>query len=150
MLSPRPSARPSVLRKAAGFASERLAVVPCCKASTLQQVQHRPPHGSLTHPPLPPELLAQVHRLSPAETRFLGVFSLCLSRACLGKLIAFSIKWRKRCGFPAPGLWEVGVSLSPAFSQPPSHLLEQQCPPCEKRHSFWSFPNASPEPVLVK
>ena len=115
-----------------------------------RHMQHRPPHGSSTHPPLPPELLAQVHRLSPSETRFLGVFSLCLSRACLGKLIAFSIKWRKRCGFPAPGLWEVGVSLSPAFSQPPSHLLEQQCPPCEKRHSFLSFPYACPEPVLVK
>ena len=28
-----------------------------------------------------------------------GALSLCLSRACLGKMMLFSLKWRKRCVF---------------------------------------------------
>ena len=47
-------------------------------------------------------------------------FSLCLSRACLGKMIVFSIHWHKRCVFlPAP---------SNAFTPirgPPRVLLKQ-------------------------
>eukprot|EP01046_Picozoa_sp_COSAG06_P088615 COSAG06_NODE_35027_length_465_cov_1.590164_1_plen_83_part_01 len=35
----------------------------------------------------------------PAENASLFEFSLCLSRACLGKTIVLSIKWRKRCVF---------------------------------------------------
>eukprot|EP01046_Picozoa_sp_COSAG06_P023429 COSAG06_NODE_1859_length_8205_cov_15.172095_10_plen_72_part_00 len=31
-----------------------------------------------------------------------GEFSLCLSRACLGETIIFSIKWRKKTRFSAP------------------------------------------------
>jgi hypothetical protein len=30
-------------------------------------------------------------------------FSLCLSRACLGKITHFIYKWRKKCRFPHPG-----------------------------------------------
>jgi len=33
------------------------------------------------------------------KTRLCNEFSLCLSRACLGKMIIFSIKWRKKTPF---------------------------------------------------
>ena len=36
---------------------------------------------------------------SPAKNESPFEFSLCLSRACLGKMIIFSIKWRKRYAF---------------------------------------------------
>ena len=54
----------------------------------------------------------------PAENApapFFGVLSLCLSRACLGKMMAFSIKWqRKKTRFPVP-IPEVGIrSETPA------------------------------------
>ena len=59
---------------------------------------------------------------APARTRrtlFLRVLSLCLSRACLGKKIIFSIKWhRKRCVFLPPPPFE--SSRDPARAVKPS------------------------------
>jgi hypothetical protein len=42
------------------------------------------------------------------KTRLCNEFSLCLSRACLGKMIIFSIKWRKKTPFH----WCFAVPLS--------------------------------------
>ena len=52
-----------------------------------------------------------LHQL-PAEGKrhFFFEFSLCLSRACLGKIMNFIYKWRKKCRFlawpPLPSLSE--------------------------------------------
>jgi hypothetical protein len=76
-------------------------------------------------------------------------FSLCLSRACLGKMTIFIHKWRKRTRFPyqgggrrdvvdgadcLAGLRDVSVFV-PAFTQ---------------KRSFLMSPCLCPEPVLVK
>ena len=50
-----------------------------------------------------------------------------MSRACLGKMIILSIKWRRRYAFFAP-----------------------RFPSGEETLFFWSFPYVCPEPVLVK
>ena len=42
------------------------------------------------------------HRSTPAETPLFFEFSLCLSRACLGKMMHFMYKWRKKWRFPYP------------------------------------------------
>ena len=44
-------------------------------------------------------LLERVDCTQPGETPLFFEFSLCLSRACLGKMIIFSIKWRKKVAF---------------------------------------------------
>ena len=35
----------------------------------------------------------------PSRKRHFFEFSLCLSRACLGKMMTFIYKWRKKCRF---------------------------------------------------
>jgi hypothetical protein len=47
-------------------------------------------------------------------------FSLCLSRACVGKMIVFSIKRRKRYAFILPAAWTRGhvVPISVPFGRP--------------------------------
>jgi hypothetical protein len=63
--------------------------------------------GTETH-----ELLLLVHILRENGTFF--EFSLCLSRACLGKIMHFIYKWRKKCRFLT-----LPTQL-PARPQPPS------------------------------
>jgi hypothetical protein len=49
---------------------------------------------------------------------FFECVSLCLSRACPGKMIIFSLKWRKRDAFPAPPAPVSRTVPMPRFLQP--------------------------------
>ena len=75
----------------------------------------------------------------PAENApapFFGVLSLCLSRACLGKMMAFSIKWqRKKTRFHLP-IPEVGI--------------RSETPAQKNIFLFNIFSYVCPEPVLAK
>ena len=67
----------------------------------------RGPH-LVTQPPQISRLAKHAQQLLPllascccteGKSNFLGVLSLCLSRACLGKRMSLSITWRKNGGF---------------------------------------------------
>jgi hypothetical protein len=78
-----------------------------------------------------------VHSGAYKKTRFtlFGVLSLCVSRACLGKMIIFSMKLRKRCVFlPIRSATAVKRSLSGGGGA----------------GAIDSVSNVCPEPVLAK
>ena len=83
-------------------------------------------------------------RLALRNTHFFLSFSLCLSRACLGKKMNFSIEWRKK-----------GRRFS--HHVPHRHLEHRHAAigtggACKKTHHlfFECFPYVCPEPVLIK
>jgi hypothetical protein len=77
--------------------------------------------------------------------------SLCLSRACLGKMIIFSIKWHKRCvlshqlrsGYPSVVVSEK-IPGPPASPSVKARMHEEAL---QKAPFGSTFP--CPEPVLV-
>jgi hypothetical protein len=56
-------------------------------------------------------------------------FSLCLSRACLGKIIHFIYKWLKKCRFLADGSAQAGRAIAPRRPCPASRGA-LACPCC--------------------
>jgi hypothetical protein len=79
--------------------------------------------------------------------------SLCLSRACLGKMIISSIKWRKRCvlshqlwsGYPSVVVSEK-IPGPPASPSVKARMHEEAL---QKAFFGSTFPYICPEPVLV-
>ena len=82
----------------------------------------------------------------------------CLSRACLGKAITFSLKWRQKRSRSNPQGCQSATARPPtescsAISHPARRYrkrLRWRRPVRKRRHSFLSFPYVCPEPVLVK
>ena len=67
---------------------------------------------------------------APAETRLFFEVSLCLSQACLGKMIVFGIRWRKRRGF----LPEKTVAALPWLEKPRAERDKTNQQEENKRH----------------
>ena len=75
---------------------------PCSRALVLSFAALGLPSPALLSPPL------------PENATLFRVLSLCLSRACLGKIITFSIEWRKKRRSPTSSLPSRGALLLPA------------------------------------
>jgi hypothetical protein len=113
-----PFARPALPCPAAEEAAPPLPSVPAPFAPPLPPPFARPPRpvpghllqalrssascpsssGPSTRSPRGPDAAMLSHR-TPKETTQVFEFSLCLSRACLGKTIVFMYKWRKIYAF---------------------------------------------------
>jgi hypothetical protein len=74
----------------------------------------------------------------PAENGIVFEFSLCLSRACLGKIMHFIYKWLKKCRFPHQFVDSDKVCPVPLEELPRLEALVDACR--NRKVSFPSFP----------
>ena len=99
------------------------------------------------HHAAPPRPAPRAPRLRENGTSF--EFSLCLSRACLGKIMHFIYKWRKKCRFltRAPFNDQAALSRTRVLAQTTclcklvKHSTHRRL---QKRHSFSAFPMFAP------
>ena len=80
-------------RQPSSQATSQLAKPAASQPAKLSINHHSPNHRRHCAPRLP--------RPNPGKTALFFEFSLCLSRACLGKIMHFIYKWLKKCRFLA-------------------------------------------------